>query len=187
MICCFKGKFKVTSPRGYRTLGGKKEFHGGMDIVALGPDKSVYAMADGVIDATPYEANGFGFYVRMLLADERRLYYGHMAKGSICVKPGQKVCKGDKLGVMGLTGNSTGPHCHIELRPRGTSKESLDIAEFTGIPNKVGVYEYIPETSVAGYAEKIQKKCGLEKQTMDYLARYKYAEDLFRKLWKAME
>ncbi len=186
MICCFKGKFRVTSPRGYRTLGGKKEYHGGIDLVGV-DDTNIYSIADGVIAATPYEANGFGYYVRMLLSDGRRLYYGHMAKGSICVKPGQKIKAGDKLGVMGSTGNSTGAHCHIELRPKGTSKESLDITEFTGIPNKVGVYTYVPVSDADRYAEKIRKKCGLEKQTMDYLAKYKYADDLFRKLWLAME
>ena len=69
MISCFKGKFKVTSPRGYRTLGGVRQYHGGLDVVALGPDKSVYAIADGKVDATPFEANGFGYYVRQLLPD----------------------------------------------------------------------------------------------------------------------
>lgn len=141
MTSCFKGKFKVTSPRGYRTLNGVKEYHGGLDVVALDGDKNIYAIADGTVDATPYEKNGFGYYVRQLLPDGRRIYYGHMAKGSICVKSGQSIKKGQKIGVMGSTGNSTGEHCHIELRAKGTSKESLDISAFTGIPNKCGTYE----------------------------------------------
>ncbi len=185
MTSCFKGKFKVTSPRGYRVLGGKKEYHAGIDAVALGADKSVYAVADGVVDATPYEASGFGYYVRQKRDNGERLYYGHMAKGSICVKPGQKIKKGDKLGVMGSTGNSTGAHCHIELRVPGTSKESLDICEFLGIPNKVGTYE--AETTASEAAKQIQKKCGLSDGTMEYLSKYKWADDLFLKLWKAME
>lgn len=141
MTSCFKGKFKVTSPRGYRTLNGVKEYHGGLDVVALGSDKDIYAIADGTVDATPYEKNGFGYYVRQLLPDGRRVYYGHMKKDSICVKSGQSIKKGQKIGVMGSTGNSTGEHCHIELRVKGTSKESLDISAFTGIPNKCGTYE----------------------------------------------
>lgn len=186
MISCFKGKFKVTSLRGYRTLGGKTEYHGGLDLVALGTDKSVYAIADGKVDAVPFEANGFGYYVRQLLPDGRRIYYGHMAKGSICVKAGQSIKKGDKLGVMGSTGNSTGEHTHIELRVSGTSKTSLDICEFTGIPNKFGTYE--AEGITAEQAkENIRKKCGFEAHTMEYLASYKWADDLFMKLWKAVE
>ena len=60
MVSCFKGKFKVTSPRGNRVLNGKSEYHGGLDLVAI-DDKTVYAIADGKVDAVPYEANGFGY------------------------------------------------------------------------------------------------------------------------------
>ena len=139
MTSCFKGRFKVTSIRGYRTIGGSKEYHGGLDLVAL-DDKNVYAIADGNVDAAPYEPNGFGYYVRQLLPDGRRIYYGHMAKGSVAVKKGDRIKKGDKLGTMGSTGRSTGAHTHLEIRPKGTSKTSLDISEFTGIPNKSGTY-----------------------------------------------
>ena len=169
MTSCFKGKFKVTSPRGYRTLGGSKEYHGGMDLVAMGSDKSVYAIADGKVDAAPYEAGGFGYYVRQILPDGRRIYYGHMAKGSVCVKAGQTIKKGDKLGVMGSTGNSTGAHTHIELRVKGTSKESLDISEFTGIPNKIGIYEAENVISPEDAARYLQEKCGLSDGTLEYL------------------
>ena len=144
MKSCFKGKFKVTSPMGYRTdpvTGEKGVYHKGLDLVALGEDKNVYAIAEGVIEAVPYEALGFGRYVRQRLPDGRRIYYAHMQKNSAVVEAGQTVKAGDKLGVMGSTGKSTGAHTHLELRVQGTSKESLDIAEYTGIPNKIGIYE----------------------------------------------
>lgn len=173
---------------------GKREYHGGIDLVALGADKSVYAIADGTIDATPYEANGFGYYVRQFLPDGRRVYYGHLEKGSICVKSGQIVKSGDKLGTMGSTGKSTGSHTHIELRVKGTSKTSLDIAEFCGIPNKVGTYEYTPEMSqkekhayAVDCACKLENKTKLSKDTLKWLWTYKYADDLFIKLWQGME
>lgn len=189
MISCFKGKFKVTSPRGYRTLSGKREYHAGLDLVGI-DDKTVYAIADGKVDAVPYEQNGFGYYVRQLLPDGRRIYYGHLAKGSICVKAGQSIKKGDKLGVMGSTGRSTGPHTHIELRIKGTSKTSLDIAEFCGIPNKAGTYEALEQTKHEKAYEcacKIQDKCGLSKDTMDYLWKYKYADDLLIKIGEKLK
>ena len=185
MISCFKGNFKVTSPRGYRVLNGKNEYHGGLDLVAL-EDKSVYAIADGKVDAVPYEQNGFGYYVRQLLPDGRRIYYGHLAKGSICVKAGQVIKKGDKLGVMGSTGKSTGAHTHLELRVKGTSKESLDIAEFCGIENKIGVYRYTDEITPYEAACIVEKRSGLSKETIKWLWTYKYANDLFIKLEKAM-
>ena len=185
MISCFKGKFKVTSPRGNRTLNGKQEYHGGMDLVALGSDKTVYAIADGKIDATPYEANGFGYYVRQLLPDGRRIYYGHMAKGSICVKAGQTIKAGDKLGTMGSTGRSTGAHTHIELRIKGTTKTSLDISAFTGIPNKLGTYE--AEVTIEEMAKDIQQKTGYEEYTMNFFKGHKSYNELIRKMWKAMQ
>lgn len=140
MISCFRGRFKVTSPRGWRTLNGVKEYHGGLDLVAL-DDVTVYAIADGTVDATPYEPGGFGYYVRQVLPDGRRIYYGHMIRGSITVKAGQTIRAGDALGVMGASGRATGAHTHLEIRPAGTGKASLDICAFTGIPNAVGTYK----------------------------------------------
>ena len=189
MICCFKGKFKVTSPRGIRIDPiTKKEnvTHKGIDLVGI-DDINVYAIADGVIAATPYESNGFGYYVRQLLPDGRRIYYAHLKQNSITVKPNQSIKKGQKLGVMGKTGRSTGAHTHLEIRPAGTSGESLDISAFTGIPNKVGTYTYIKKIDPIEAACNIEDKCGFEKQTMEYLWKYKYANDLMVKLWKAME
>ncbi len=186
MTSCFKGKFKVTSIFGYRWLFSKKEFHGGLDLVGV-DNSDVYAIADGVVDATPYEKDGFGFYVRQLLPDNRRIYYAHLKEGSICVKKGQKIKKGDKLGVMGSTGKSTGKHTHLEIRPAGTSKDSLDICEFTGIPNKTGTYCSQTKHELAyESACLLQDKCSFAKSTMDYLWNYKYADDLFIKLYEAL-
>ena len=112
-----------------------------MDLVAL-DDHTVHAIADGTVEATPYEANGFGYYVRQILPNGKRIYYGHLAPNTTCVKPGQKIKIGDKLGIMGTTGSSTGLHTHIEIRPAGSAYDSEDIAEFTGIPNQIGTYYY---------------------------------------------
>ena len=45
--------------------------------------------------------------------------YCHMAKGSIVVKPGQKVAVGDKIGAVGLSGNTEYPHVHLSVRHNG--------------------------------------------------------------------
>ena len=154
MISCFKGKFRLTSPRGDRVLNGVEGYHKGIDLVGV-DDINVYSIADGVIDATPYEASGFGYYVRMKLPDGRRIYYGHLKQGSIVVKAGQSVKKGDKLGVMGNTGHSFGAHTHLELRPAGTGKDSIDICEYTGIPNVKGTYTYVEEKKMLETANDI--------------------------------
>ena len=105
-----------------------------------------------------------------------------LASGSIKVKVGDKVNKGQAIAVMGSTGRSTGAHTHLELRPAGTSSDSLDICEFTGIPNKKGVYEYKSGMTAYEAACIVEDVCGLSKETINYLWDYKYAEDLFLKL-----
>ena len=43
-------------------------------------------------------------------------YYAHGTPGSICVKPGQTVKRGEKIMLSGNSGNSSGPHLHFEVR-----------------------------------------------------------------------
>lgn len=151
MNSCFKGKFKLTSPYGMRTINGVTEYHNGVDLVAL-EDKTVYAPCDGTIGTSTIITNKsnktweWGEYIRLDTADGTySIYLCHLAKRY--VKKGQKVKKGDKLGVMGSTGKSTGPHTHFEVRKKGTST-AVNPSDVFGIPNKVGTYnsEIVPET-----------------------------------------
>ncbi|MGN1121564.1 MAG: M23 family metallopeptidase, partial [Eubacteriales bacterium] len=135
----------MTSPRGWRTLNGTQDYHKGIDLVGV-DDTTVYSVSDGVV-RTAYQANGAGNYVVVTMSDGRRVFYMHLA--SFKVKTGDTVKTGQALGVMGNTGYSFGAHTHLELRPAGTTGDSLDICEFTGIPNKVGTYTYKEETNMA--------------------------------------
>ena len=141
MVSCFKGRFRLTSPRGWRVLNGANDYHGGIDLVGL-DDTTVYSICDGTV-RTAYQANGAGNYVVITMNDGRRVFYMHLA--SFAVTNGQSIKKGQPIGVMGNTGNSFGAHTHLELRIPGTSGESLDICEYTGIPNTTGIYEYKEE------------------------------------------
>ena len=138
MVCCFKGKFRVTSPRGWRILNGVKGYHQGIDMVGL-DDITVYSIVDGIV-RTGYQKGGAGNFVVVTIADGRRIYYMHLA--SFRVKTGDKVKKGQAIGIMGNTGHSFGAHTHLELRPKGTAYTSLNISDFTGIPNTCGLYNY---------------------------------------------
>ena len=137
MISCFKGKFRLRSPRGDRVLNGVKGYHHGIDLVGL-DDTTVYSIADGKVRTG--SDNSAGNYVCVTIEDGRRVYYFHLK--SFNVKTGDLVKKGQAVGIMGNTGHSFGAHTHLELRVKGTAYKSLDISAFTGIPNKVGIYEY---------------------------------------------
>ena len=142
-MACFKGKYKITSPYGNRILNGKPEFHKGVDLVGI-DDKTVYAPCDGIIGASTIVTTKsnktweWGNYIRLDTADWKySVFMCHLA--SRAVTKGQKVKKGDKLGVMGNTGYSFGAHTHFEVRKKGTST-TVNPADFIGIPNKVGTY-----------------------------------------------
>lgn len=165
MISPFKGNFRVTSPRGYRTIGNISEYHGGIDMVGL-DDATVLAVAEGTV-YTLYEKDGFGYYVRQQLSDGRRIYYGHMK--SFLITGGSSVTPGTPLGIMGATGKVTGPHLHLELRPAGYSSDSLDISGYTGIPNTEGIYKSQDENggtavkNLYSYDDTVEAliKCGI--------------------------
>ncbi len=155
MISPFKGKFRLTSPRGTRFLEGQYEYHPGIDLVGT-EDTNIYACADGIV-YTLFEKDGFGNYIRQQLDDGKRLYYAHMKK--FCVNNGTRVKKGDLIGVMGASGRAFGAHLHLELRPAGIGRDSLDISVFTGIPNKHG--EYIAEKNAFSYDDTVDELVSL--------------------------
>lgn len=183
----FKGKFTITSPRGFRThpiTGEKNSYHKGVDIVGI-DSNIILCGASGIVEATPYEHNGFGYYVRIRTIDNKRLYYAHMKKDSFMVKTGDKVNIGTPLGIMGSTGSSTGLHVHVELRDSGTGKNDLDVNSYLGIPNIKGTYVGENE-EFYNAIKQVQRKAKLENKTMSYLEAYEWGRDLIMKLHYAM-
>ncbi len=144
MNCPYKGKFKVTSPQGYRTLNGKREYHDGLDLVGL-DSKTIYSTVSGVVEVASWENSknkkqGFGQYVRIKKNNSSdRYYFGHLSE--ISVKKGQKVECGDVLGIEGNTGYSTGSHCHYCVRGNCLKSQVRNITDISGIPNKKGTYK----------------------------------------------
>ena len=66
---------------------------------------------------------GYGYLVIIDHNNGYQTYYGHNSK--LSVTPGTKVYKGQKIAEMGSTGNSTGNHCHFEIRFNGTPTNPL--------------------------------------------------------------
>ena len=91
--------------------------HKGIDIAAsYGTD--IKAVADGTIEYASYNSGGYGNLVIIDHGNGIKTYYGHCSK--LCVSVGQKVNAGDLIAKVGSTGNSTGNHCHFEIRVNGS-------------------------------------------------------------------
>jgi murein DD-endopeptidase MepM/ murein hydrolase activator NlpD len=89
--------------------------HTGLDFAApIG--SSLVAVANGVVTETGYDGS-YGNKTVLTLADGTEIWYCH--QNSIGVNVGDTVTAGTQIGELGSTGNSTGPHLHLEVRPGG--------------------------------------------------------------------
>ena len=104
----------LTSGFGYRWGA----LHSGIDIAnTIGTP--IYAVADGTVIAAGPVA-GFGIWVKLRHPDGTVTLYGHL--NSTTVNVGERVMAGDQVATMGNTGNSTGPHLHLEVHDNGTDR-----------------------------------------------------------------
>lgn len=91
------------------------KMHTGIDLTAP-TGTPVYAAGDGVVFRADV-AGGYGNHVRINHGYGYVTLYGHLSK--ILVRAGQKVKRGDLIGLVGSTGTSTSPHLHYEVRVNG--------------------------------------------------------------------
>jgi murein DD-endopeptidase MepM/ murein hydrolase activator NlpD len=107
----------ITSPFGWRSnpFGGAPEFHQGLDIAAPSGTTVTAAAAGTVIMAQWY--GGYGNYILIDHGGGYSTGYGHLS--AIYVSSGQSVQRGQAIGAVGSTGQSTGPHLHFEVRIAG--------------------------------------------------------------------
>ena len=103
----------LTSSFGYRThpITGKTDFHTGVDLAA--PQGTPVAAAwTGVVAETGFNDIN-GNYVKMIHSGNVCTTYNHLS--AISVQTGQRLRRGEVVGLVGSTGISTGPHLHFEL------------------------------------------------------------------------
>jgi murein DD-endopeptidase MepM/ murein hydrolase activator NlpD len=101
---------------------GAAHFHAGVDI-ANNSGTPILAADDGVVaaaESSMLNGNLIGYGRHVIIAHKNGMLtlYGHLDAYS--VKVGQAVHQGDLIGVMGSTGNSSGPHLHFEVRANNT-------------------------------------------------------------------
>ena len=111
----------ISSPFGFRTspINGALEFHRGIDLAGSG---NISASQAGVVEVAAYHYS-YGNYVVInhgkINGVTIKTLYAHMQSG-LSVSVGQTVSQGQKIGVMGTTGSSTGVHLHFEVQENGT-------------------------------------------------------------------
>lgn len=110
--------------------------HNGVDISGVGGSTNVIASKDGVVVYAPEIdgggcvtgdiecASGYGNYVMLQHVDGNYTLYAHLDTGSVTVKNGDAVSKGQVIGKVGNTGKTEGNHLHFEVRVGGTDAAS---------------------------------------------------------------
>ena len=89
-----------------------KTFHGGLDLISQ-QGEDVVAAADGVVKEVTHSSKGLGNVVSIDHGDGYVTRYAHLENTR--VTRGQKVVKGQKIGQVGMSGNSFAPHLHYEV------------------------------------------------------------------------
>lgn len=119
----YEGTHSITLDYGYTYKDGS--FHKGVDLVTgRNVEDYVVAIEDGTVvncennisgQNTNTNTLGMGNYVILQHANGWRTRYQHLKYGSVTVKKGQSVKKGQKIGIIGNTGNSRGRHLHFDI------------------------------------------------------------------------
>jgi murein DD-endopeptidase MepM/ murein hydrolase activator NlpD len=121
------GTVRVSSAFGFRdglfnSDKGQLKFHPGVDLVANTGDP-IISTADGVVEYTELNNAVYGEVVILKHKFNFETLYAHMSK--LLVKNGQKIKRGDLIGLVGETGESTGPHLHYEIRIGGEPDDPM--------------------------------------------------------------
>lgn len=114
----------ITSGYGSRSApttnkGKGSKQHDGIDIGGSVNGQAADSIGGGKVTEVGYDENGYGNYVVVDHGDGYTSLYGHLQKAT--VKQGDTVSAGQQVGVIGSTGNSSGPHLHLRVHKNGQS------------------------------------------------------------------
>lgn len=143
---------------GHAYPGHRGTDYGGGSFAGMDEGRDIVAAAAGVVTDVYDGAfdrcttgdcpggGGFGNYVRIAHEGGAATYYAHLKKYSIVVAEGDEVSCGQKLGEMGSSGASTGPHLHFEPRVDGVAQEPYagPCAGSSALWREQGAYQGLP-------------------------------------------
>ena len=114
----------ITSGYGSRSApttnkGKGSKQHDGIDIGGSVNGQAADSIGGGKVTEVGYDGNGYGNYVVVDHGNGYTSLYGHLQKAT--VKQGDTISAGQQVGVIGSTGNSSGPHLHLRVHKNGQS------------------------------------------------------------------
>ncbi len=109
---------KIISSRFGEVSTVRKSAHKGLDI-ACAAGTPIKVMSKGTVVFAGYDANGLGNAIRVDHGNGVQTVYGHCSE--LYAKVGETLSAGDVIAAVGSTGNSTGPHLHLEIRINGVA------------------------------------------------------------------
>ncbi|MBK7140511.1 MAG: M23 family metallopeptidase [bacterium] len=118
-----KGWFSRGFGMHYDPFTGYKQMHRGIDIAAQ-PGTPIIAPAKGKVIFAGWDSGGLGNLVVVEHGYGFVTRHGHMSK--VLVKRGQEIARGDRIGLMGSTGYSTGSHLHYEIYRNGKALNPME-------------------------------------------------------------
>jgi len=107
----------VSSFFGYRSCEGCSSYHSGIDFTP-GAGTPIEAVADGVVVSSTVADGSWGVHVTLQHDIDGVIFftsYAHMQSGSMMLQMGDTVSRGDVIGRVGSTGQSTGAHLHFTV------------------------------------------------------------------------
>ncbi len=128
-------------------FSGEGAFHTGVDI-SSSYGEAVHAAADGVV----LDASDHGGYGRLVIVDHGfgvTSWYGHLSRYN--VPAGIHVKRGDVIGYVGVSGRSTGPHVHYEVRINDAPVNPMRYLRYTATGDYKATWSCFPTISAAQY------------------------------------
>jgi len=107
--------YAINSAFGLRRLASEARArqHKGIDIAAP-QGTSVFVACEGEVIRTGYDAGGYGRFIEVRHPNGMSTLYAHLSR--VDVASGDRLGSGERIGLVGTTGRSTGPHLHFEVR-----------------------------------------------------------------------
>lgn len=159
----------ATITSGYEARWGT--FHYGLDISgANAAGQPIVAADGGTVAFAGSDDSGYGTYVIIDHGNGYRSYYGHMKK--TLIQTGEKVAQGQLIGLVGSTGDSTGPHCHFEVRK---GNDRIDPTKLVNSDRNI-VTPYVGQTLETEAAKLLATEA--QKQSSQSIADYHKAAEL---------